>query len=66
MLDLAFGTWGYRRALGSVDPRNVASMALLRSLGFRKEAHHVESCLVRGEWTDDVVFAMLARERLHV
>lgn len=62
LLDLAFGTWGYRRATGSVDPRNTASMALLRSLGFRQEAHHVESCLVRGEWTDDVVFAMLARE----
>ncbi|NID15474.1 GNAT family N-acetyltransferase [Luteibacter yeojuensis] len=62
VLDLAFGAWGYRRAVGSVDPRNVASMALLRSLGFRQEAHHVESCLVRGEWTDDVVFALLARE----
>ncbi|MGE7138316.1 GNAT family N-acetyltransferase [Luteibacter sp. NPDC031894] len=62
LLDLAFGEWGYRRAVGSVDPRNVASMALLRSLGFRQEAHHVESCLIRGEWVDDVVFAMLARE----
>ena len=62
LLDLAFLSWGYRRAVGSVDPRNVASMALLRSLGFRQEAHHAESCLVRGEWTDDVVFALLARE----
>jgi RimJ/RimL family protein N-acetyltransferase len=65
VLDIVFGTWGYRRAVGSVDPRNVASMALLGSLGFRQEAHHVESCLVRGEWTDDLVFAMLAREWAH-
>ncbi|MDR6936467.1 GNAT family protein [Luteibacter sp. 3190] len=62
MLTLAFGEWGYRRAVGSVDPRNVASIALLRSLGFRQEAHHVESYRFRGEWVDDMIFAMLARE----
>lgn len=62
VLDLAFGEWGYRRAVGSVDPRNVASVALLRSLGFRQEAHHVESYFYRGEWADDVIFALLARE----
>ncbi|QWT20687.1 GNAT family N-acetyltransferase [Bacillus sp. NP157] len=61
-LDLAFGEWGYRRSIGSVDPRNVASIALLRSLGFRQEAHHVESYFFRGEWVDDVIFALLARE----
>lgn len=64
LLDLAFGEWSYRRAVGSVDPRNVSSMALLRSLGFRQEAHHVESYFFRGEWVDDVIFAMLAREWL--
>jgi RimJ/RimL family protein N-acetyltransferase len=62
LLDLAFSEWAYRRAVGSVDPRNVSSMALLRSLGFRQEAHHVESYFFRGEWADDVIFAMLARE----
>lgn len=62
MLDAAFGDWGYRRAVGSVDPRNVASIALLKSLGFRQEAHHVESYFFRGEWVDDMIFAMLARE----
>jgi RimJ/RimL family protein N-acetyltransferase len=61
-LDRAFGDWGYRRAVASVDPRNVASIALLRSLRFRQEAHHVESCFFRGEWVDDVIFALLARE----
>ncbi|WP_250338361.1 GNAT family N-acetyltransferase [Luteibacter flocculans] len=61
-IDLAFREWGYRRAVGSVDPRNAASMALLRSLGFRQEAHHVASYRFRGEWVDDVIFAMLATE----
>jgi RimJ/RimL family protein N-acetyltransferase len=62
VLELAFGEWGYRRSVGSVDPRNIASIALLRSLGFRQEAHHVESYFFRGEWVDDVIFAMLDRE----
>jgi RimJ/RimL family protein N-acetyltransferase len=28
----------------------------------RQEAHFRESLLFRGEWVDDVVFALLARE----
>jgi RimJ/RimL family protein N-acetyltransferase len=61
-IDLALGSWGYRRVVASVDPRNTASMALCRALGMRQEAHHVESYRFRGEWVDDVVFALLARE----
>lgn len=61
-VDLAFGKWGYRRLVGSVDPRNTASVALCRSLGFRQEAHHVESYWFRGEWVDDMIFALLAHE----
>lgn len=61
-IDRAFGDWGYRRVIGSVDPRNIASMALCRTVGMRQEAHHVESYLFRGAWVDDVIFALLARE----
>ncbi|HEY4146877.1 GNAT family protein [Pinirhizobacter sp.] len=61
-IDLAFGPWGYRRLVASVDPRNSASVALCRAVGMRQEGHHVESYLFRGEWVDDVVFALLARE----
>ena len=61
-IDLAFRQWGYRRLVCSVDPRNTASVALFRALGFRQEAHHVESYQFRGEWVDDVIFAMLVRE----
>ncbi|KVE43216.1 GNAT family acetyltransferase [Burkholderia sp. BDU5] len=61
-IDLAFRQWGHRRLVASVDPRNIASMALFQALGFRQEAHHVESYYLRGEWVDDVIFAMLARE----
>ena len=61
-IDLAFNRWGYRRVVASVDPRNSASTALCRALGMRQEAHHLESYLFRGEWVDDMVFALLASE----
>jgi RimJ/RimL family protein N-acetyltransferase len=62
--DRAFSTWGCHRIIASVDPRNVASLALCRALGMREEAHHVESCRIRGEWLDEMIFALLAREWL--
>ena len=65
VIDLAFHDWGYRRLVGSVDPRNTASVALCRSLGMRQEAHHVESYRFHGEWVDDMIFALLAREWFH-
>ncbi|MFD2273768.1 GNAT family N-acetyltransferase [Undibacterium arcticum] len=61
-INLAFRQWGCRRLICSVDPRNTASVTLFRALGFRQEAHHVESYHFRGEWFDDVIFAMLAHE----
>lgn len=59
---LLFGQYDRHRIHASVDPRNLASMALLRSLGMRQEAHHRESLWLGGEWLDDVIFAILARE----
>jgi RimJ/RimL family protein N-acetyltransferase len=62
VLGLLFGAMDVHRAHCSVDPRNLPSMALMRSLGLRQEAHFRESLRFRGEWVDDVIFAMLARE----
>jgi RimJ/RimL family protein N-acetyltransferase len=62
LFDHVFGHLGRHRVHASVDPRNLACLALLRSLGMRQEAHHRESLWLHGEWVDDVVFAMLARE----
>jgi RimJ/RimL family protein N-acetyltransferase len=56
------GQLGRHRAHASVDPRNHASMAMLRALGMRQEAHHRESLWFKGEWVDDVIFAMLDHE----
>jgi RimJ/RimL family protein N-acetyltransferase len=62
VLNLVFGALGHRRVVGSVDPRNLASINLLRALGWRQEAHHRESLYWRGEWVDDMIFALLASE----
>jgi RimJ/RimL family protein N-acetyltransferase len=62
VFDHLFRQLGRHRVHASVDPRNLACMALLRALGMRQEAHHRESLWLRGEWVDDVIFAMLDRE----
>lgn len=50
------------RVIASVDPRNEPSMALLRRVGMRQEAHFKQSLWFKGEWVDDVVFAVLKSE----
>jgi RimJ/RimL family protein N-acetyltransferase len=50
------------RVFGSVDPRNVRSLRLMERIGMRKEAHFVRSLWFKGEWVDDVIFAVLASE----
>lgn len=57
-----FGRLDVHRVHASVDPRNTASMNLLKAVGMRQEAHFRESLWFRGEWVDDVVFGLLARE----
>ena len=64
VFDHVFGQLRRHRMRASVDPRNLASMAMLRGLGMRQEAHHRESLWLRGEWVDDVIFAVLAQEWL--
>jgi RimJ/RimL family protein N-acetyltransferase len=62
LLDYLFLTLGKHRVFGSVDPRNVRSVRLMERVGMRKEAHLVQSLWFKGEWVDDVIFAMLASE----
>ena len=40
------------------------SVALLERVGMRKEAHFRKSIWFKGEWADDMVFAILASEWL--
>ena len=57
-----FDTLGKHRVFASVDPRNLPSLALLKGIGMRQEAHFVRSLWFKGEWADDVVWAMLREE----
>lgn len=50
------------RVVAICDARNVASIRVLDRLGLRREGHFRESTWSRGEWTDDLLFAMLRRE----
>jgi RimJ/RimL family protein N-acetyltransferase len=50
------------RITASVDPENQKSISLLKKLGFRQEGHFKKSILIRGEWCDDVIYAMLEEE----
>lgn len=59
-----FNDLGKRRIIASIDPRNVKSIALVSRLGFRQEAHFKESMLIKGEWVDDLIFALLRSEWL--
>lgn len=65
LLDYMFTVMNKHRVFASVDPRNDASMALLRRVGMRQEAHFRNSLLWRGEWVDDVVFGLLQSEWKH-
>ena len=50
------------RIIGSVDPRNKASISLLEAIGFRKEAHFKQSLWFKGQWVDDLIYAILQSE----
>jgi RimJ/RimL family protein N-acetyltransferase len=62
LFDYLFVQLGKHRAFCSVDPRNVRSITRMERIGMRKEAHFVKSFWFKGEWVDDLIFAMLASE----
>jgi RimJ/RimL family protein N-acetyltransferase len=62
LIDLAFDDLEAHRVVARTDPRNEPSAAVCRRLGMRQEAHFRESELFKGEWGDELVFAVLATE----
>ncbi len=62
LLPLAFDALGLHRVVARIDARNQASAALARRLGMRQEAHLRENEWFKGEWTDEIDFAILASE----
>lgn len=62
LLRRGFEEFGLHRVYGRCHAGNEASARLMTRLGMRCEARHVASYLFRGEWADQLVFALLARE----
>jgi RimJ/RimL family protein N-acetyltransferase len=62
MLRVGFESLGWHRIIGCCDARNTASARLMERLGMRREAHLRHTEMVKGEWADELVYAMLDHE----
>lgn len=62
LLKLGFEELQLHRIQAELDGRNTASARLLERLGMRREGHLRENEFLDGEWSDEVIYAMLARE----
>ena len=62
IVELAFSGLGAHRVSGRLDARNDPSARVLERLGLRREANFIENEYVKGEWTDELVYAILAPE----
>ncbi len=64
VLDRLFAVQGLHRVAGECDARNAASAALLERLGFTREGRLRQQTYIKGEWTDDLIYGLLAPEWL--
>ncbi len=62
LLRMGFEDVGMHRICGRCDGRNIASARVMEKAGMRREAHLRENEFVKGEWTDEVIYALLAGE----
>jgi RimJ/RimL family protein N-acetyltransferase len=62
LLRLGFEELGLHRIVARIDERNDASARVARRLGMRQEARLVHNEFFKGEWTNELDFAMLAEE----
>lgn len=52
------------RVTADCDARNSNAVALLEHLRMRREGHHQQSAWWKGEWVNEYVYAILAKEWL--
>jgi len=62
LLTLGFDTIGWHRIIGACDARNHPSARLMERIGMRREAHFVHYRLAKGQWADELVYAILDPE----
>lgn len=63
LLDHLFTTQSLHRVSAECDARNGASARLLKRLGFQQEGLRPAYTWAKGEWTDDLLFGLLAEYR---
>jgi RimJ/RimL family protein N-acetyltransferase len=64
VLDRLFRVQGLHKVAGECDARNAASAALMERLGFTREGRLRQQTWIKGEWTDDLIYGLLAEEWL--
>ena len=62
VLDYAFEQLGFHRLEANIQPANLASSALVRRLGFRKEGFSPRYLMIDGAWRDHERWAILSDE----
>lgn len=62
MLRVGFEDADLHRIIGRCDARNTASWGVLERLGMRREAHLLQNEWVKGEWCDELDYALLDDE----
>jgi RimJ/RimL family protein N-acetyltransferase len=62
MLRLGFEGLDLHRIIGRCDARNLGSARVMERLGMRREAHFVESEVFKGDWGDELIYAILQHE----
>jgi aminoglycoside 6'-N-acetyltransferase len=62
LLKFLFEDMSMHRVAADCDANNIASSRTLEKLGFRREAHYIESFLFNGAYTDEYYYGMLQRE----
>jgi len=64
VLDRLFRVQGVRRVSAECDARNLPSARLLERVGFTREGLRRSHTWIKGEWTDDLLFGLLADDWL--
>lgn len=60
VVDFGFEDLGVHRVWAVCDPRNAASVGVLRKLGMQREGLLRDDLLIAGEWRDSELYAVLA------
>ena len=63
LAEVMFGSLGLHRIEANVMPSNIASLSLLKKVGFTEEGYGKKYLKINGEWKDHIHFTLLNDER---